>query len=286
MQVNQIKVEEISLNDISRIIEALRLSQGVDFSNYAFSSFRRRVIRFTEINRVRNIDTMIDRISSDKSYSENIIDGLTVNVTEMFRDPTFWIMLRDSVLPALAGNETINIWHAACSTGEEVFSMVILLHEASLLNKSRIIATDLNKNVLRTAGSGLIRHNNLGVNTRNYDHFKGKGNLADYYTANGNTVYLDKNLLSNVEFRKHDLTREEPPALFDLVLCRNVLIYFNSELQERVFTTINKGMNKGSFIAIGSKESIRWCREYHCFHEESIEEKIYKKITDRKVSVK
>lgn len=279
-------MEEVSVNDISRIIQALKISQGIDFSNYAFSSFRRRVNRFTEINRVRNIDTLIDRITSDKSYSESIIDGLTVNVTEMFRDPSFWMMLRDSVLPELAGNSTINIWHAACSTGEEVFSMAVLLHEAGLLHKSRIIATDLNKNVLRTAGTGLIRDNNHGVNDRNYTCFKGKTNLSDYYTKSGNSVHLDSKLMTNIEFKQHDLTREDPPAIFDLVLCRNVLIYFNSELQERVLTTINKGMNKGSFLAIGSKESIRWCREYHCFQEESIDEKIYKKITDRKVQHK
>ncbi|HEX2920476.1 MAG TPA: protein-glutamate O-methyltransferase CheR [Bacteroidales bacterium] len=275
-------MEEVSTNDISRIIEALKTSQGVDFSNYAFSSFRRRVVRFTEINRIRSIDILLEKIINDTSFSDKVIDSITVNVTEMFRDPSFWVMLRDYVFPVFTDKQEIRIWHAACSTGEEVYSMIILLHEAGLLQKSKIIATDLNRNVLRSAEDGMLRKNNENVNNRNYKMVCGKNDLADYYSITDCMIHLDKKLLSNVQFAQHDLTKDDAFGEFDLVLCRNVLIYFNSELQERVLSTINKSLCKGAYLAIGSKESIRWCREYYCFHEESIEEKIYKKINERK----
>jgi chemotaxis protein methyltransferase CheR len=275
-------MEDISVNDVGRIIEALRISTGSDFGNYAFSSFRRRVVRFTEIKRIREIGVLVENITADRKYAENFIEELTVNVTEMFRDPSFWALLRDMVLPVIGRKQMIRIWHAACSTGEEVYSMAILLHEAGLLRRAGIVATDINKNVLRLASQGIFSLKSQEVNSKNYNLMQGKKTLSHYYEKNENVVKFDPDLIKNVEFSQHDLARDKAFSSFDLVLCRNVLIYFNSELQENVLSTINKSMETGSFLAIGSKESIRWCREASCFHEESIEEKIYRKVAERR----
>lgn len=274
-------MDDVSVKDITKITNALQISGGVDFSDYAFSSFKRRIIRFMEINRIRDAGLFAENIHSDKGYAAKVVEEITVNVTEMFRDPSFWITLRDTILPRLAQNRIINIWHAACSTGEEVLSMAIMLKESNLLKTARIIATDLNHSVLGIAKKGLYSSRNLEVNSKNYKLFGGKGELSDYYTIHNNYAQFDKELFSGVDFRYHDLTADEPLSVFDLILCRNVLIYFNFDLQERVLSTISKSMCQGSYLAIGSKESIRWCREAQYFSEVSLEEKIYRKTSGK-----
>lgn len=272
-------LEEIGLKDIKKIIDAIRESRGIDFSDYAFSSFRRRITRFLEINKIRNIDELSGKIKSEAVFTDQLIKEITVNVTEMFRDPSFWVVLRDSVIPQLADIPSINIWHAACSTGEEVYSMAILLKEASLLKKSSIIATDINNNVLEVARQGSYPVRNQELNSRNYDAFGGKGKLSDYYKVINGMVHYDKQLISRAEFRCHNLAKDGPFSDFNLVICRNVLIYFNSELQERVIHTFGQSLARNAFLGIGSKETIAWCKSSRLFEEVSVEEKIYRKVS-------
>jgi chemotaxis protein methyltransferase CheR len=274
-------VEEFGIKDIRRISDALYESQGVDFSNYAFSSFRRRIIRFLEINKIRDINEFLERIKADYSYAGILVKEITVNVTEMFRDPSFWIIMRDSILPQLSKNSVINIWHAACSTGEEVYSMAILLKESGLLKHSKIIATDINSNVLKVAEEGIYPLRNQKTNNENYEKLGGIGKLSDYYTVTNNFVHFDRQLLEKVDFKCHNLAQDGPISNFDLILCRNVLIYFNFELQEKVVQTFGKSMSTGSFLGIGSKESIIWYKASRFFETESYEEKIYRKVVEK-----
>jgi chemotaxis protein methyltransferase CheR len=273
-------VEEIGIKDIKRVIDALHESQGVDFSEYAFSSFKRRIIRFLEIHKIRNLNEFLERIKTDNVYAENLIKEITVNVTEMFRDPTFWIALRDNILPRIRKNSPINIWHAACASGEEVYSMAILLKEADLLKQSKIVATDLNNSVLKVAEKGVYSLKSQETNCKNYEQFGGKFKLSDWYQVEDNTVKYDNELIDNVDFRCHNLANYGLMENFDLILCRNVLIYFNFELQEKVIQNFSKSMSTGSFLGIGSKESIRWCKASRFFEEESLEEKIYRKVDE------
>jgi chemotaxis protein methyltransferase CheR len=275
-------VEEIDLKDIKRIIEAIKESIGVDFNNYAFSSFKRRVIRFVEINKIRDLSEFITQIKNDRNYTDNLVKEITVNVTEMFRDPSFWVVLRDKILTQISSKSPFNIWHAACSTGEEVYSMAILLKESNLLKQARIVATDLNSNVIQVAEKGIYTLKNQLTNSKNYEQFGGKALLSDYYTVNDNNVQFDKKLIENVDFRCHNLVQDGPISEFDLILCRNVLIYFNFELQEKVIQTFNKSMQVGSFLGIGSKESIRWCKDTCLFDAENLDEKVYRKVVDKK----
>ncbi len=273
-------MEDISLKDIKRVIDTIYLTRGVDFSNYAFSSFKRRIKRFLEMNKIRDVNGFIEKIKDESEFADIFIKEVTVNVTEMFRDPSFWVVLRDKVIPSIKFDHSLKIWHAACSTGEEVYSMAILLKEAGLLNNAEITATDINKHVLKVATKGLYQIRNQEINSKNYEAFGGKGNLSDYYTLGDNTVQFDKQLVSNVDFLCHDLALDSSPGKFDLIICRNVLIYFNFDLQEKVLQTFVQSLSKDSYLGIGSKESINWCRSARAFEEVSFEEKIYRKTSD------
>ncbi len=269
------------MTEVRAIAEAIQGTTGIDFSNYAFSSFRRRVERFIESHKVKDIDVFIGDIKNNSDLANRLVSEITVNVTEMFRDPSFWLTLRNIILPKLDRNEVIRIWHAACSTGEEVFSMAILLKEEGLLRRARIVATDINPNVLGTAKGGIYQLKNLEVNTRNYEQSGGKSKLSDYYSVAGGSVCFDRRLIENVSFSRNDLSRDGDPGQFDLILCRNVLIYFNFDLQEKVIQVFARSMPGGAFLAIGSKESISWCRSGRFYEPECIEEKIYRKIDTR-----
>ena len=274
-------MEDISVKDMKRVVDALYKSQGVNFNDYAFSSFKRRIIRFLDINKIRDINAFTELIRTDNAFAENLVKEITVNVTEMFRDPNFWITIRDVVLPKIRHNSALNIWHAACSSGEEVYSMAILLHEAGLLKSSKIVATDLNNSVLNIAEKGIYSLKSQETNHRNYLEFGGKSNLSDWYVVNGNTVHYNSKLIESVEFRCHNLANGGMKDNFDLILCRNVLIYFNSELQEKVIQDFSRSMSQGSFLGIGSKESIVWCKASRLFEEVSPIEKIYRRINEK-----
>lgn len=273
-------METVSVKDIKNIVDVLIETRGVDFSNYAISSFKRRITRFVEINKIRDFEKFIERIKVDHSYGDTLIKEITVNVTEMFRDPSFWVFLRNNILPQIRTANVINIWHAACSTGEEVYSMAILLHEAGQLKKSKIIATDLNSDVIKIANEGIYPLKSQETNNKNYELFGGKSKLSNYYEIVGNSVHYDKHLSDNVEFVCHNLSQDGPFSQFHLIICRNVLIYFNFELQEQVVQTFEKSLSKGSFLGIGSKESINWCKASRYFQTESLEENIYKKVIE------
>lgn len=275
-------VEDINISDVKNIIEAIHKSNGIDLSNYAFSSLKRRISRFIEINKIHDMDSFVERIKSFHDYADTLVRGITVNVTEMFRDPSFWTVFRNTILPQLSSRQTINIWHAACSTGEEVYSMAILLKEAKLLDRTRIIATDLNTSVLEIARKGVYSFKNLETNNRNYENFNGQRKLSDYYLIIDDKVFFDRQLVENVDFRCHNLAQEGPISCFDVILCRNVMIYFNFELQERILKTFYDSMSPDSFLAIGSKETIGWCKTARYFREVCYEEKIYRKMDENR----
>jgi chemotaxis protein methyltransferase CheR len=273
-------VETVAVREIKKIVDVLLETRGIDFSNYAFSSFRRRITRYLEINKIRDFEKFVETLKENQSYGDNLIKEITVNVTEMFRDPSFWIVLRNNILPQFNTNQPIKIWHAACSTGEEVYSMAILLQEEGFLNNAKIVATDLNSDVIKVAKEGIYQLKNQETNIKNYNQFGGKSKLSSYYEVIGNTVQYDRQLTDNVDFMTHNLSQDGPFSRFDLIICRNVLIYFNFKLQEKVIQVFEKSLSKGSFLGIGSKESISWCRASRFFEAESIEENIYKKIVD------
>jgi len=271
---------DIDIADLKRISEFIYQKYNYDFRNYAMSSFKRRVLRIMELKKL-SVDALLKRLSDSPVFINEFLDELTVNVTEMFRDPSFWRIMREEILPAIMLNhKQFKIWHAGCSSGEEVLSMSIMLKEMGVLQDVTVIATDLDVNILEKAKSGMYPIKNMELNEKNYIRFQGTRNFKDYYHEdNGNAVF-NKDLLMNVSFRRHDLVMGDIFNKFDLILCRNVMIYFNQTLQNEVLKKFHESLFKYGYLAIGSKESLIWCDYANRFIVVNNEEKIYKKIKD------
>jgi len=242
--------------DTAEISELIFSKHKIDFRNYAKSSLSRRFSRFMSLHSITTKEafvSFIDQLSDVNSFVEEI----TVNTTEMFRDPGFWIALREQVLPILSSYENIKIWHAGCSTGEEVVSMQILLTEMGLKNKVSAYATDLDSTVLEKAKKLTYPKKNFALNEANYKEAKGQYSLEKYIRESNDFTYsFQEELIENVTFKKNDLVKELMYTKFDLILCRNVLIYFDFELQEKVFKKFITNLFSSGFVAIGQKELI------------------------------
>ncbi|MDH5474201.1 MAG: protein-glutamate O-methyltransferase CheR [Cyclobacteriaceae bacterium] len=272
---------DIEIADIKKIAEVVKRKYNYDFTNYAMSSFKRRIQRILDYFKISSVDALIKRLSDDASFFEEFLVEITVNVTEMFRDPSFWRVLRDDIIPAIMLNhDKIRIWHAGCSSGEEVFSMAIMLRELGVLQNSQLIATDLDKEILKRAKSGKYSLKNMELNEKNYIRFQGNSSLKDYYSEQKGVAVMDPSLVENVSFREHDLVKGEVFNKFDLVLCRNVMIYFNQSLQNEVLKKFHESLFKFGYLIIGSKESLIWCDIANKFIVVNNEEKIYKKFKD------
>ena len=274
-------MQEIEISELRQLTQIIKEYRGYDFTNYAMSSFKRRVLRILETAKLGSVVELIKKIKEEDNYIEEFLNEITVNVTEMFRDPSFWRVVRDHIVPnILLNHNTISIWHAGCSSGEEVFSMSILLKEMGILNKAKIIATDLDTAILEKAKKGEYALKNMDLNNKNYIRFQGTGNLSDYYDVKDGKIIMDKSLIEQVSFREHDLVRGNVFNKFDIILCRNVMIYFNQTLQNEVLKKLHESLFKYGYLTIGSKESLIWCDIANKFIVVNNEEKIYKKIKE------
>jgi chemotaxis protein methyltransferase CheR len=274
-------MQDIDIADLKRISELIYQKYNYDFRNYAMSSFKRRVLRIIELKKL-SVDSLLKKLNDTPYFINEFLDELTVNVTEMFRDPSFWRIMREEIIPAiLLNHKQFKIWHAGCSSGEEVLSMCIMLKEMGLLHDVQLIATDLDVNILEKAKQITYPAKNMELNEKNYIRFQGTAtSLKEYYREENGNVVFDKNLLMNVSYRKHDLVLGENFNKFDLILCRNVMIYFNQTLQNEVLKKFHESLFKYGYLAIGSKESLIWCDYANRFIVVNNEEKIYKKIKD------
>ena len=273
-------VQDIDIADLKKITDLVQVKYGYDFRNYAMSSFKRRMLRILELKNL-TIESLLKKLNDQPGFIEEFLDELTVNVTEMFRDPGFWRILRDEIIPGiLLNHKTFKIWHAGCSSGEEVLSMAIMLKEMGILQDVQLFATDLDVNILEKAKSIAYPIKNMELNEKNYIRFEGKTTLKDYYKEENGKAIFDKELMQNVTFRKHDLVKGEVFNKFDLILCRNVMIYFNQTLQNEVLKKFHESLFKYGYLAIGSKESLIWCDVANKFLVVNNEEKVYKKVKD------
>jgi chemotaxis protein methyltransferase CheR len=245
--------EEINilLNDLLEVY-------GYDFNFYTRASLKRRVNRLFTIDKFRNFQEFRDRIKSDTNYIKRFIEEITVNVTEMFRDSSFYRELRNVVMPVLGTHPFIRVWHAGCSTGEEVYSVAILLKEAGLLQKSLIYATDINPGVLEKAKSGIFPISNMKHYSENYIASGGLNDFSAYYTANYEGARFSQELRSKMIFATHNLVSDHSFNEFHLIVCRNVLIYFDRQLQERVLGLFDSSLSKLGYLAFGSKETLKF----------------------------
>lgn len=262
---------EILLNDILS-------NHGYDFTNYSRASIKRRLTRLFSFDRTPSFAEFRYRLINDKEYVKRAIEQVTVNVTEMFRDPLFYKSLRDHVIPTLGTYPLIRIWHAGCSTGEEVYSMAILLKEANLLHKSLLYATDLSPTVLEKANSGLFPLSSMKQYSENYIISGGKNDFSSYYTANYDHARFDDSLKNKMIFATHNLVSDRSFNEFQLIICRNVLIYFDKELQARVFNLFDESLQSLGYLALGSKETLKFSSIAKKFVPIAPKEKIWRKM--------
>ncbi|WAC41844.1 CheR family methyltransferase [Pedobacter sp. SL55] len=240
---------EILINDVLE-------QHGYDFTGYSRASLKRRLVRLYNMDKHVSFAEFRYKTLNDEVYFKHFVEGVTVNVTEMFRDPSFYRLLREKILPSLNTYPFIRIWLAGCSTGEEAYSMAILLQELNLLHKSLIYATDLNPTVLEKAANGMFPLSQMKSYSENYIASGGKKDFSSYYTANYTLAKFDMELKSKMIFSTHNLVSDRSFNEFQLILCRNVLIYFDRPLQFRVFQLFDQSLENLGYLALGTKETI------------------------------
>lgn len=261
---------EILLNDLLELY-------GYDFTYYSRASLKRRITRLYTLDKFQSFDLFRGRIVSDPNYINRFIEEITVNVTEMFRDSLFYKELASDIIPAIGTNPFIRIWLAGCSTGEEAFSIAILLHEANLLHKTLIYATDINPGVLEKARLGIFPLSHMKLYSENYIAAGGLHDFSSYYTANYEGVKFNENLSNRMIFSTHNLVSDGSFNEFHLIVCRNVLIYFDKELQEKVFRLFDASLGKLAYLALGSKETLNFS-DIHTRFKQVGKEKIWRKV--------
>ena len=270
---NMVKEEELDL-----LLNELFQSYGYDFTSYARASLKRRVNRLIAIDRFTSFAELFYRIKHDAGYLKHLVEELTVNVTEMFRDPSLFKKIREDVLPILATHPFIRIWHAGCATGEEVYSIAIILEEADLLHKSLLYATDLNASVIENIHKGIFPMAQMKQYSENYILSGGKKDFSSYYTAKYEWAKFNEGLKAKMIAATHNLVSDRSFNEFSLIMCRNVLIYFDKKLQEKVLTLFDDSLEKLGFLVLGSKENIRFSKVEKKFKQLENKEKIWRKM--------
>ena len=268
----------IKEDDLEILLRDLLEVHGYDFTNYARASLKRRINRLASMDRIPSFAELRYRVKNNKDYLQRFVEEITVNVNEMFRDPVFFEALRTIVFPQLATKPFIRIWHAGCSTGEEVYSMAILLKEANLLDRSLLYATDLNPSVLEVLKKGIYPLQTMKQNSENYIRAGGRFSFSDYYSALYDWAMFDASLRNKMIISTHNLVSDRSFNEFQLILCRNVLIYFDKDLQNKVLTLFDQSLENLGFLALGSKESIRFSPIKDKYQQVSSNQKIWRKM--------
>lgn len=250
---------------------------GFDFGSYAKASLKRRVSRLYQMDGFANFHEFLSKVKYDPEYYKHMVDEITVNVTEMFRDSSFYTLMRNEVLPLLGTKPFIRIWHAGCATGEEVYSMAILLKEAGLLQKTLLYATDINEKVLETAKKGIFPLRMMKEYSENYRDAGGKEDFSNYYIANYGIAKFNEELNQRMIFSQHNLVSDTSFNEFDLILCRNVLIYFDNDLQKRAINLFDESLAILGFLALGTKETIKYSISPNKYKQLD-KEKVWRKI--------
>lgn len=249
-------MDEFTEDQIETLINDVLEVYGYDFTGYSRASLRRRIVRLYRLDHHLSFAEYRYQIRSDANYFNRFLEEITINVTEMFRDPEFYLTLRKEILPRLGTYPLIRIWVAGCSTGEEAYSIAILLKELKLLHKALIYATDINAAVLEKASQALIPLSKIQLYTENYIASGGREDFSTYYSANYSLGQLDKELKKNIIFSTHNLVTDNSFNEFQLILCRNVIIYFDRPLQNDVFTLFDLSLEKFGYLALGTKETL------------------------------
>lgn len=268
---------EHSNTQIEQLLADVLEVYGYDFTGYSRASLKRRINRLYSMDGFVGFSEFRFKIRSDASYFKRFLEEVTINVTEMFRDPSFYKYLKSELLPKLGTYPFIRIWIAGCSTGEEAYSIAIFLKELNLLHKALIYATDINSAVLENASQAMIPLSKIKLYTENYIAAGGTEQFSDYYTANYSLGKLNEEFKKKIIFSTHNLVTDNSFNEFQLIMCRNVIIYFDRPLQNTVFSLFDGSLEKFGYLALGTKETLEFSKVASNF-ERVGSEKIWKKI--------
>lgn len=270
--------DELEQIEIELLLDGVHRLYGYDFRNYALPSLKRRIWHHVHAENVHSISALQEKVLHDRACFERFVYSLSIPVTEMFRDPGLFLTFRQKVVPLLRTYPYIRIWHAGCSTGEEVYSMAILLHEEGLYDKARIYATDMNERSLQQAKEGVYDISRMKQYTKNYLEAGGTRAFSEYYTAKYNSVILQPYLRKNIIFAEHNLATDTSFNEFNVIFCRNVMIYFNDESWDHVHGLFHESLSRFGILVLGSKESIHFTKYSDCYESLDRVEKIYRNI--------
>ncbi len=269
---------ELERIEIELLLEGVFRHYGFDFRSYAYASIRRRLWKRAEAEALSSISELQALVLHEPAAMERLLLDLSVSVTAMFRDPGFYRIFRERIVPILRTYPFVRIWHAGCSTGEEVYSTSILLEEEGLLDRSRIYATDVNDVVLRQARAGIFPLKRMQEYTENYIRAGGSRSFSEYYIAKYDGALFSPSLTRNVVFSQHNLVTDGSFAEFTVIFCRNVLIYFDRELQNHVHSLFYESLAMLGILALGSKETLRFSQYEPRYEMLDAREKLYRKV--------
>ncbi|MES2889125.1 MAG: protein-glutamate O-methyltransferase CheR [Pseudomonadota bacterium] len=266
--------------ELRLLVDAIYLKYHFDFRGYAVASLKRRLTAAMSRFGCTTLSRLQDRVLHDPAAFHNLLDYLTVQVSEMFRDPDHFRALRQEVMPLLRTYPSLKVWVAGCSSGEEVYSLAILLHEEGLLERTLIYATDINPHALQQAEEGVYDLDRVAAFTLNHQRSGAPTSLSNYYSAAYGRAVFDKSLRRHIVFSDHSLATDGVFAEVQLVSCRNVLIYFDRALQDRALGLFKDTLCRKGFLSLGSKESLRFSAQAEAFSDFVRDERIFQKIGD------
>lgn len=272
------KQDELEQIEIQLLLEGMFQYYGFDFRDYALASLKRRIWNAIRLEQLSSVSGLQEKVLHDPACLERFLLGLSVHVTAMFRDPGFYAAFRRNVVPILRTYPFIRIWHAGCSTGEEVYSMAILMHEEGLYHRCRIYATDMNEVVLQKAKAGIYPLALMQDYTHNYLQAGGQRAFSEYYTAAYDHAIFRSWLKENIVFSQHNLAIDRSFNEFNVILCRNVLIYFNQSLQKRVHNLLYDSLSHFGVLGLGRQESLKFTPHEHHYEALDKREKLYRRI--------
>jgi chemotaxis protein methyltransferase CheR len=273
-----VDTENIESIELDLLLDAVFRLYGYDFRDYAKTSMRRRIANIMKKEEVNTISALQDRVLHDSRSWERFLNGISVNVSAMFRDPGFFLAFRQHAVPVLRTYPFIRIWQAGCSLGEEAYSLAIMLEEEGLYDRSLIYATDINEVSLRQAREGIYPAELMQKYTQNYVQAGGHQSFSEYYTARYDFAILRPTLQRNIVFSQHNLVSDAPFNEFNVILCRNVMIYFNRGLQERTHNLFHESLAMFGVLGLGSRESLRFMPHEHMYEPLVPGEKLYRRV--------
>jgi chemotaxis protein methyltransferase CheR len=269
---------ELEQIEIGLLLEGIYRWYGFDFRHYVRASLRRRILNRLRLDNLPTITALLDKLLHEPKYMNIILNDFSIKVTEMFRDPSFFLAFRNQVVPHLRELPEIRIWHAGCATGEEVYSMAILMEEEGLAEKTKIYATDMNEIAIDAAKRGAFPLKQMQIFTKNYLESGGTEAFSEYYTTDHQYAYFASRLKENVMFAQHNLATDRSFNEFHVIICRNVMIYFDGILQNRVHDLFYNSLTPGGFLGLGNKESILFVENSSHYVDFVASERLYRKV--------